>query len=548
MTRKVRLLCGLAAFALLAGACGGGDDVAEVSGDETSATQTAATDTGTASETTAPTKGGGSESEPANAAITSVDDVEQATVQIVAEGAFRDPEVGDVQGVGAGSGFIIDPEGIAVTNNHVVTGSASLNVFVAGEDEPRNARVLGVSECSDLAVIDIDGDGYPYLEWYDGEVDTRLDVYAAGFPLGDPAFTLTDGIVNTPDRDVETEWASVENVIEHSARIRGGNSGGPLVTEEGQVVGVNYAGSDMTDQNLAINVTEARDLVEQLREGEDVTSIGVNGIAVTDGEEFAGVWVSSVASGSPANNAGLRGGDIITKLENVGIGEDGTMSGYCDILRSRGPEDVLAVEVIRFDTEEVLAGQINGDELTQSFSFAQELEGEATTDTAAADTYSGFTTITDDTGAISVEVPNEWSQIDGAPYTDDEGRQIFDVRASSNLEDFIGENATWNTPGMIFSASSALAQSANELTLLEEFRTLEGQCTYAGRQPYEDAAYTGQYDVYTDCGGVGATAVVVGAVPADRSFVIRVFIQANSDRDFEALDRILNSFVVTGQV
>ena len=190
MTRKVRLLCGLAAFALLAGASGGGDDVAEVSGDETSATQTAATDTGTASETTAPTKGGGSESEPANAAITSVDDVEQATVQIVAEGAFRDPEVGDVQGVGAGSGFIIDPEGIAVTNNHVVTGSASLNVFVAGEDEPRNARVLGVSECSDLAVIDIDGDGYPYLEWYDGEVDTRLDVYAAGFPLGDPAYRL----------------------------------------------------------------------------------------------------------------------------------------------------------------------------------------------------------------------------------------------------------------------------------------------------------------------------------------------------------------------
>ena len=88
-------------------------------------------------------------------------------MQIQAEGSFVDPEFGlQVNSAGRGSGFIIDPSGIVVTNNHVVTGSALLREWVAGETEPRNARVLGVSECSDLAVIDIDGEGYRYLEWY----------------------------------------------------------------------------------------------------------------------------------------------------------------------------------------------------------------------------------------------------------------------------------------------------------------------------------------------------------------------------------------------
>ena len=147
---------------------------------------------------------------------------------------------------------------------------------------------------------------------------------------------------------------------------------------------------------------------------------------------------------------------------------------------------------------------------------------------------------------MSVEVPAEWSDVDGAPYQGADGTQRTDVRAASDLEAF---QTGWTTPGMIFTASSQLAQSSDEVAVLDELvEPLSGQCTYAGRQPYEDAAYTGQYDTFTDCGGVGATYVVVGAVPPDRSFVIRVQIQANAERDLEALDRILRTFVVTGQV
>jgi serine protease Do len=98
---------------------------------------------------------------------------------------------------GSGSGFIISADGLAVTNNHVVTGAATLEVFIGGDTtKGYNADVVGVSECNDLAVIDIDAPGdLPRFDWYDGEVKAGLDVYAAGFPLGDPEFTLTKGIV-----------------------------------------------------------------------------------------------------------------------------------------------------------------------------------------------------------------------------------------------------------------------------------------------------------------------------------------------------------------
>lgn len=180
-----------------------------------------------------------------------------------------------------------------------------------------------------------------------------------------------------------------------------------------------------------------------------------------------------------------------------------------------------------------------------STSFGNELAGTTETDPNAAPAYMDYTRIADDTGAIQVEVPVEWAQVDGAPYNRD-GIQFSDVRAASDLNAF---QTTWTTPGVIVTASSQFAQSGNELTLLEEFKPdLESQCSYQGRQPYQDPAYTGQFDLYTECGGVGASYVVIAVVPPDRSYVIRVQVQANSDRDFDVLDRVIDTFVVTGQV
>ncbi len=293
--------------------------------------------------------------------VSSLRDVQRATIQIQAEGSFVDQELGQqLNRRGRGSGLIIDESGIAVTNNHVVTGAAILQVWIGGESNPRNARILGASECSDLAVIDIEGDGYPVFEWFDGEIFAGLDVFAAGFPLGDPEFTLTRGIVSKIRTRGETNWASVDSVIEHDATINPGNSGGPLVTMEGKVVGVNYAGRNETSQFFAISRDEALKVINQLRAGQDINSIGVNGTAVRNQEQsISGIWVASVKSGSPASDVGIKGGDIITKLEGLVLATDGTMADYCDVLRTHHPEDVLSIEVLRFATGEVLEGKLN---------------------------------------------------------------------------------------------------------------------------------------------------------------------------------------------
>lgn len=477
--------------------------------------------------------------------ITSIDDLSQATIQIVATGSFVTPDFGEFEGAGSGSGFIIDPSGVAVTNSHVVSGAGLIEVFVGGEPDPINAQILGVSECNDLAVIDLAGDGYRYLNWYEGDVNPRLDVMAAGYPLGDPQFTLTQGIISKSDFPGETEWASVDAILEHDARIRPGNSGGPLVTENAEVVGVNYAGRDDTDQNFAISVTEARSLVERLRGGEDVDSVGINGYALFADDGTPGVWVETVQPGSPADRTGVTGGDLVTRMAGVSLGLDGTMADFCDVIRTQGTSGVIPVEVLRFDTSQVLRGQFNGDALVETFSFAEELDESGRVEETTA-TYDEYVVINDDTDAIQVEIPAEWADIDGAPYEDEAGNSIIDVRASSDLTAFF---ESWDVPGMIFSASSDWATTTSEEALLDEFvSSSEGQCVYAGREIYEDPAYTGWYDTFTDCGSAFATYVVVAARPPEGNFIIRVQVQANEDRDFDALDRILSSFYVIGDV
>ena len=303
---------------------------------------------------------------PASAAITNLQDVKKATIQIEAQGTFIDPSFGVVfNGAGRGSGFIIDPSGIAVTNNHVVTGAALLKVWVGGDtSKSYNAKILGVSECSDLAVIDIDGEGFPFLEWYSGTISVGSDMYVAGYPLGDPEYSLTKGVVSREKADGKTSFSSVQSVIEYDATSNPGNSGGPVVDPSGKVLAVHYMGNASTRQAWGISRDVATGVVEELRSGKNVDTIGVNGQAVwTEDDSLTGIWVSSVQSGSPADKAGVKAGDMITMLENLILATDHTMGDYCDILRSHRPGDTLSLEVVRWSTAEVFQGQLNGREL-----------------------------------------------------------------------------------------------------------------------------------------------------------------------------------------
>ncbi len=484
----------------------------------------------------------------ASGAISDIQDVQGAVIQIEAQGTFVDPEYGAYSGAGRGTGFIIDPSGIAVTNNHVVTGAALLKVWVGGDTgETYNARILGVSECSDLAIIDIEGDGFPYLEWYDQPIKVGLDVYTAGFPLGDPEYTLTKGIVSKESADGETNWASVDSVIMHDATINPGNSGGPLVTEDGKVVAVNYAAYKSADQYFAIGQDVAIPVIEQLMDDKDVDSIGVNGMAfVNDDGSFSGVWVNSVQSGSPADKAGITGGDIITDLEGFPIAVDGTMASYCDIVRTHTPEDTVGIKVYRYTTAEDLEGQLNGDPLQVVATYADTGDSEETGETGSTEEASGYSTVYDDTSAIAVDVPDSWMILDGGLWENTWGDQDFSAASVIATTDMAAYN-DFNAPGVWFAASKDWGNLGGYVQLLDGVKGwYQDECDFGERGDYgdDDPVFEGGYDIWEDCGTSNATVVVIAARPKSDplAYLVLVQIQVISDADLDALDQILLTF------
>jgi serine protease Do len=225
-----------------------------------------------------------------------------------------------------------------------------------------------------------------------------------------------------------------------------------------------------------------------------------------------------VASGSPADEAGVEPGDIITKLEGLVLSTDGTMADYCDILRSRDATDPMDIEVLRYDTLEILEGQLNGDELVQSFSFAQAVEVEEETPAEsggeAAPTYEEYVGITDDSGAIFVEVPVEWAEVDGSNWIDSEDGTVLGSQLTA-APDIEGFNSTYATPGVQILAGTFFG----DMTMgeLVDFFDYTSACTYDGRFDYSDPLYSGVYDLYSNCDNQGSVIIVLGAEPAEQS-------------------------------
>lgn len=517
---------------MLLAACGGGSG-----GDVTKETQpSGSTETSAASGTTVAS---------AEGAVTDIKGVKSATVQIIAEGSLRDPQEGQTSTLGSGSGFIIDPSGIIVTNNHVVTGAGSLKVYVGGSKDAIPAKVLGVSECNDLAVIKLsDPDDYPYLTWFDGEVEPPMEVYTAGFPLGDPEFSMTKGVVSKAKADGQTSWASVRHVIEHDANIQPGNSGGPLVDPDGHVVGINYAGGDPgtgTAQFFAIARDLGETVVDALKTGNQET-IGINGKAITSEDgSTVGVWVGGVAAGSPAAKAGVLPGDIITSLNGVQMSVP-TMEKYCDVLRSTNEGTAIAIQVLRYDTGEVWEGEINGAKMEARFSFAEELDSELPADSGGPSSSADYTyeDVVDTTGTITVQVPEQWADRDVNPQ--DIGLASGPaptIQAAPNLSSFL---ASSTEPGMLFIGVPSGARNVDADTVLDALApTSDQDCVDQGREDYGDAAFTGRQNVYV-CSDTSIVVLLV-AKPTDRPDVaVVVGVQAITDADLAALDNILYTF------
>ncbi|MEZ4732622.1 MAG: tetratricopeptide repeat protein [Caldilineaceae bacterium] len=467
---------------------------------------------------------------------------QEAVIQIAAVGSFTGPnENAPRVQAGRGSGFILDPSGIAVTNNHVVTGAALLKVYVDGYDQPLNARVLGVSECADLAVIDLEGEGFSYLNWYDGDVAVGLDVYAAGYPLGDPEYTLTRGIIAKARANGQSPWASLERVLQHDADIHPGNSGGPLLTAQGQVVGVNYASNAQFRQSFAIGLAEAMPIIEQLRLGNDVDSLGINGEAFSNGEDFSGIWVYSVKSGSPADQAGIQGGDFILTLESLPMAADGTMRTYCDVLRSHSAEDTLDVEIFRPASSEFCTGQFNGRLLA-----CRTLEGAPTVEEAQpSSTPTGdaqaiqLTTVQHDSGQFAISLPRGWTDRQSTVNNDSQQLIALSETDSSGAVITLFLNQQANA-GNLGNALDEIHQK-----LQEDAPETIAACTYGTRDTFSKDQVQGAFDQWINCGTEQTQLFTVVMRPTgDQAYYLYFIIVWNPDWDLDYLAQMLDSLVV----
>ncbi len=235
------------------------------------------------------------------------------------------------RGSGAGSGFVFTPDGFVLTNSHVVHGSKQLQVTLP-EGETLSASVVGDDPGTDLAVIRAHGSDLPTATLGDS---SRLEVgqlvVAIGNPLGFQS-TVTAGVVSALGRSLRTRSGRlVDDVIQTDAALNPGNSGGPLVTSNGLVVGVNTA-IIPSAQGIcfAIGIETAKFVLDQLmRTGRVRRSIiGVAGQNVPIPRKLAhyhglatdsGVLVTALTEGSPAGSAGLHDGDVLIAFDGEPI-------------------------------------------------------------------------------------------------------------------------------------------------------------------------------------------------------------------------------------
>ncbi len=224
-----------------------------------------------------------------------------------------------------GSGFIISADGYILTNNHLVGETEKVKVELADKRE-FTAKIIGADPESDVAVIKIDANDLPYLELADSDaLEVGEWVLAIGNPLG-LAHTVTAGIVSAKGRS-GFHLATYENFIQTDAAINFGNSGGPLINLDSEVVGINTAiigSGGNIGIGFAIPINMAKHVYKQLRESGTV-SRGFLGVDIQDltpalakafgMENTKGVLIPDVHKDSPAEKAGLKPNDVIVELE-----------------------------------------------------------------------------------------------------------------------------------------------------------------------------------------------------------------------------------------
>ena len=239
----------------------------------------------------------------------------------------------------SGSGFIATNDGYIVTNYHVIadayTGGYKVSVMLYNGDK-YDAKIVGVEESSDVAVLKIEATGLTPATLGDSDkLQVGESVYAIGNPLGELSFSMTSGMVSALDRDITTQdqttgQTTTNNMFQIDAAVNEGNSGGPVYDAKGEVVGIvtaKYSSTGVEGLGFAIPINDVSDVVNQLIKNGYVSGKANFGITVTTVDSTVaqyynmveGAYVYAVTAGSCSDKAGIKVGDIITAIDKTAI-------------------------------------------------------------------------------------------------------------------------------------------------------------------------------------------------------------------------------------
>jgi serine protease Do len=261
----------------------------------------------------------------------------------------------------SGSGVFISDQGYILTNNHVVEGTMSVNIVLSNGTQ-ESATIVGTDQYNDIAVLKTSGKVPAVATLGNSDVlKPGESVIAIGSPLGDFKNTVTVGVVSATGRSIDTgQGYQIEGLLQTDAAINPGNSGGPLVDLAGEVIGINTlivrgTGNGAVAEGLgfAIPVNTAQAVATQIIQkgyfSHPYLGIAYQPIAPDVANAYNlpvqwGVYVTNVAANSPASQAGLQQGDIITQVGSVVMDET---HSYLNTLYTYKPGDQVTLYVIR---------------------------------------------------------------------------------------------------------------------------------------------------------------------------------------------------------
>ena len=309
--------------------------------------------------------------EESSAIIDSAKKVTPAVVSITTSQNVQDFFGRVFEEQGGGTGFIVTNDGLILTNKHVAQAGSSLTVITADE-KTYQAKVAALDPTNDLAILKIDASGLPVVDLGDSnDLQVGQWVIAVGNALGELQNTVTVGVISARERQLTAggngTQEQLNNLLQTDAAINSGNSGGPLVNLAGQVIGINTAiAQNAQNIGFAIPINQAKQALDSYKKSGKIVKpfLGVRYLTVNAeiakaqnlSIDYGALLVGgggqpAVVSGSPADKAGLKAGDIILEINGTKIDENQPLSALLDGYQ---PGDEIELKVFRDNKESTL--------------------------------------------------------------------------------------------------------------------------------------------------------------------------------------------------